>query len=299
VSLTVITFHRVIGRESFDWPAYAELGLACTKSAFQAIVERCVLNYEPILLEDALGLPREKLDTQAYIALTFDDGFKEHAELSGVLQSLGIPSTFFIVTSVIDERDVVRPMDFYYYLRNACYFADLPLEVLEERVVERMHVRVGDGGANRAIRMHLRALRWEESGRDLESVAEALGISSNPSELNASLYCDRHDLASMVRCGMRLGAHTVTHRLLTSLCESQQEWEITRSLSQLGSITGRDEMPFCYPFGSDSSYSKLTVAIVERSHAICACTSVSGLNDSGLKPYGIKRVDASSGNLTI
>lgn len=299
MSLTVLAFHRVIRRSGFHWPAYAELGIACTRSALRTMVQDCLLSYQPILLDDALRLPRAELDSRPYVSLTFDDGFKEHVELSEDLRSFGIPSTFFIVTSVVDNPTLVRPLDFYYHLRNSYYSSGRALVDLENGLIERMHISVGNRSPNTAIRMELRKWRWEEAAAQLQFLAQFFGVACECAELHSALYCDRHDIETLTQNGMRVGAHTVTHRALASLTACEQEWEITHSISQLRSLTGINEMPFCYPFGGTSSYSKLTASLVERSGASCACTSVAGVNNSDLNAYEIKRIDASSGMIAV
>jgi peptidoglycan/xylan/chitin deacetylase (PgdA/CDA1 family) len=56
-------------------------------------------------------------------------------------------------------------------------------------------------------------------------------------------------LAAAVEMGFALGSHTVTHASLPALTEKDLLYELQESLAYLQRLTGRDSIPFAYPYG--------------------------------------------------
>ncbi len=74
--------------------------------------------------------------------------------------------------------------------------------------------------------------------------------------------------------GVEVGAHTVTHPVLSSLTIEEQRDEIRRSKADLEELLGRSVLSFSYPHGLRSTYTGETVTLVQESGFTCACTSL-------------------------
>lgn len=72
---------------------------------------------------------------------------------------------------------------------------------------------------------------------------------------------------------IEVGAHTVTHPVLSSLPASVQQNEIQQSKAQLEAVLGRPVNSFAYPHGSRSDYTAQTVAIAQETGFNCACSN--------------------------
>lgn len=66
------------------------------------------------------------------------------------------------------------------------------------------------------------------------------------------LYLDLAQLREMARGGMEIGGHSATHRHLDVLDDAELRAEIDASLELLDAVHGtrRDDLVFCYPYGS-------------------------------------------------
>jgi peptidoglycan/xylan/chitin deacetylase (PgdA/CDA1 family) len=67
---------------------------------------------------------------------------------------------------------------------------------------------------------------------------------------------------------IEVGAHTVTHPVLSTLAAAAQEGEIRRSKADLEELLGHSVMSFSYPHGA---YTAETAAIVQEAGFTCAC----------------------------
>ena len=61
-----------------------------------------------------------------------------------------------------------------------------------------------------------------------------------------------------------IGAHTVTHPVLSQLSPEMQNEEITESKRQLAEIINAPVYGFSYPNGTDADYTQATVELVRR-----------------------------------
>ncbi len=83
------------------------------------------------------------------------------------------------------------------------------------------------------------------------------------------------------RAGMSIGSHTVTHRELGSLSESDRRVELTESKRLLESKLGGAIDALAYPYGWPGSLDDLTIRVARESGYRLAFTSIEGVNRPG------------------
>jgi peptidoglycan/xylan/chitin deacetylase (PgdA/CDA1 family) len=72
---------------------------------------------------------------------------------------------------------------------------------------------------------------------------------------------------------IEIGAHTHTHKRLSTLCSAEQRNELQQNKDILESITARPVTQFAYPFGGIFDYTKKTRAIAEEIGFEVLCTT--------------------------
>ncbi len=72
---------------------------------------------------------------------------------------------------------------------------------------------------------------------------------------------------------VEIGAHTVTHPVLSTLDLAEQQSEIWQSKSDLERILGRSVKSLAYPHGSRGDYTKATMAIAQEAGFDYACST--------------------------
>ena len=70
-----------------------------------------------------------------------------------------------------------------------------------------------------------------------------------------------------------VGAHTVSHPVLSKLSDVEQEAEIVNSKSELERIVGRPILGLAYPFGTRADYSKTTTRLTSDAGFAYACSN--------------------------
>jgi peptidoglycan/xylan/chitin deacetylase (PgdA/CDA1 family) len=87
-----------------------------------------------------------------------------------------------------------------------------------------------------------------------------------------------------------VGAHTVTHPVLSTLSISMQREEILGSKTRLEEILGRQVTGFAYPFGSQRDYTPETVRLAREAGFDYACSNFRDVIFSGIDRYQLPRI---------
>jgi peptidoglycan/xylan/chitin deacetylase (PgdA/CDA1 family) len=89
---------------------------------------------------------------------------------------------------------------------------------------------------------------------------------------------------------VEIGAHTVTHPVLSALPITEQKHEIIQSKAQLEEILNQPIKSFAYPYGTKDDYTSETVALVRQAKYTCACSNYTGVTQPRTPRYELPRV---------
>jgi len=90
------------------------------------------------------------------------------------------------------------------------------------------------------------------------------------------LYLTPTQLGELSAAGMGIGAHTVTHPVLSELPVAAQRWEIATSRRQLTACLDAPVELFAYPYGTETTYNEQTKRILSDVGCRAAFTTISG-----------------------
>jgi glycosyltransferase involved in cell wall biosynthesis/peptidoglycan/xylan/chitin deacetylase (PgdA/CDA1 family) len=96
------------------------------------------------------------------------------------------------------------------------------------------------------------------------------------------------DIREMLHDGIRFGAHSRTHALLTAISPSRVEDEVDGSRADLERELGLPILTFAYPYGE---YDPLSQMAVERAGFLGACSAHDGVNAPAVSQYALRRVE--------
>ncbi len=95
---------------------------------------------------------------------------------------------------------------------------------------------------------------------------------------------------------VEIGAHTVTHPVLSLMDARQQAQEIVQSKRELEETIGEPVSSFSYPFGTRRDYSEATVQAVRDAGFDRACSNFSGMVTPTVDRYQLPRVIVRDGD---
>jgi peptidoglycan/xylan/chitin deacetylase (PgdA/CDA1 family) len=281
-SLAIVMYHGVTSRppEVFNW---------CQLEAarFEEQVRYLAGEYRVISLAEAIdGLSgRAPLPDHAAV-LTFDDGFRNvFTTAFPILERLQVPSTVFLVTSVIGTHQPAWPERVYHALASA------PAEsagfgAARWSLATPRHRAAAYGDAFERFRAMGNREKEERLGEFLRAFDPPAIAPDSPL---ATMGWD--EIEQLARTGLvTFGSHTHTHPILSRCTPEEQREELRLSRDILRERLGRADL-FAYPNGSRSDFDATTRRWLVELGYRCGLATVPGLNREGADLYGLRRVN--------
>lgn len=231
------------------------------------------------------------------VAITFDDGYADNlAEAKPLLERYAIPATVFVTAGHIGsgrefwwddlEKIFLQPAILPETLRldingttlqwdlgsakgyDAYAYQDWNVELPENPTPRH--------ALYRSVCQLLRPLPENSRRETLEKLLAWAGAERGGRK--SHLPITRAELTELDEGEMvDVGAHTLTHALLSSLPATAQHEEIQGSKTALEEILGHPIKTFAYPFGSRFDYNSETVAAVREAGFELACANFPGM----------------------
>jgi peptidoglycan/xylan/chitin deacetylase (PgdA/CDA1 family) len=277
--LRILTYHHFAGRASLERQC--------------AHIRQC---YTPVTMEQtAQAFAGGKPLPAKALAVTVDDGYRDFFEVAyPVFQEFGIPATVFVVTRFLDGG---------YWL-----WGDRVKYAFRHTPLERTRLELPDGTvlthelpdpparerAATEVKERAKLLCRRDCSTFVDSVAPALGIEipgSPDGEFQAMSWDEARQAAAG---GMEIGAHTVSHPILSSLGSwAEMAEEIAGSKRRIESQLDRPAPHFCYPNGRMRDIGPATAAVRDAGFAT-AVTTEPGVNRAGADPFLLLRIGVES-----
>lgn len=193
-------------------------------------------------LTEAIGLLRENRLPSRAACITFDDGYADNATVAlPILRRHRLSATFFIATG---------------YLDGGRMFNDTIIEGIRRARSDSIDLTSIDLGSYRvdtptqkrkAIEELIAKVKYLPGSTRQDSAAALERAITEP--LPQDLMMTSLQVRELYDAGMGIGAHTVSHPILSTLDHSRSVFEIRESRSVLESITGSRIELFAYPNG--------------------------------------------------
>jgi peptidoglycan/xylan/chitin deacetylase (PgdA/CDA1 family) len=258
-------------------------------------------NIHPSLFEKAIGALRKNYDivgldemvsvlaggipgNERLLAVTFDDGPKSYAvNALPVMETLGIPSTCFLITDCIGERAVYWRYFFNYCVRSGFGKAlasiageEYGMAVPEEEVLRITRIRFSKEKNARIMHRIMAEIVSEDEYRDAET----------------GLFLAETDIGELKKNPLvSLGIHTRTHPVMSGLSDSEIMDEISGGLDFYKHNIGAGAPMFSIPFGRlYRDYDERTVLAARGLSLKVVFSAYGGGNAPGQPLYNIRRI---------
>lgn len=234
--MVILIYHRVLPEPDPllpDLPDIARFGWQM----------RLLANYfHPLpLAEAAARLQAGDLPPRS-VCVTFDDGYRDNLECAvPVLEELGIPATVFVATGFLGDGMMFNDL-----VIEGVRAAPGPELDLRELRLGTLPMRTSDE-RRAAIDRLLPALKYlPEAERDRKARAIAERAGYHPV---TRLMLDPDGVRALAARGVTIGAHTLTHPILSETADAVAAEEISASKRVLEEMTGGPVTLFAYPNG--------------------------------------------------
>jgi peptidoglycan/xylan/chitin deacetylase (PgdA/CDA1 family) len=273
--LSVLIFHRVMETPDELQPGEPtarefEARLAWVGSCFNVIP----------LAEAVAGLRAGRLPRRA-LAITFDDGYRDNAELAApILAKLGLPATFFVATGFLDGGRMFNDTVIEAVRRNRHLdLSDLGLGV---------HALAAGAEKRAAIGKILAQVKYRAL-RERDAITAQIAARAG-APLPDDLMMQSGQVAQLKRAGFEIGGHTVNHPILAELDAAQARREIDEGRRRLEQITAAPVRLFAYPNGRPvQDYRREHVDLVRELGFVGAVSTARGAARPGADVFQIPR----------
>lgn len=175
-----------------------------------------------------------------HVLLTFDDGYRDNYEIAyRLLSKHGLTAAFFVCTGLVDRQ-------------NRAWWDDIARLVGSREQPEKR-----DAAIARAVTEY-RAQPESQLGEYLHRLAERTGAVLPSFAESDGDWMTWDMIREMHANGMTIGAHTVSHPILTRLSPESQLDEILESRNRIAAELGETPRFFSYPIGKPATFDDVT-----------------------------------------
>lgn len=224
-----------------------------------------------------------------FVAVTFDDGYRDNYELAlPILKAHGVTATFFIATGYIDRPRVPWWDEIAWIIRSSSRTHLSPSLTLPVDVTFDPPDR--QAAIDQVLGIY-KTLPGEATHQFLDDLAAACGVQRCPEALGRDLWMTWDMIRQMRDAGMVIGGHTVNHPILSHLSPMEQEEEIIGCSRRLQEQLNSPMRFFAYPRGKQDAYNQDTRACLYEAKVELSFTYDGGFNVPGqIDAYDVKRV---------
>ena len=262
-SLAVVNYHRVLEQPH---PMLQSEPDVATFYWQMALLADC-FNVMP--LHEALRALDEGRLPPRTVCITFDDGYRSVHDLAlPILREFKLPATVFVTSGFVDAGNMWND-------RIIHAVQSLPAGMLDLSELD-----LGRYPLTTTAQRKQAAGRLIEAGKYLppdarQALVERLDRMSGQD--HDDLMLTREMIVALDRNGVEIGAHTVSHPILTSLDDDSARNEIAAGKAQLEALVGKPVRLFAYPNGKiGKDFDARHVAMVRQAGFLAAFTTAVG-----------------------
>lgn len=290
-NIVVLLYHRVWCNEN-KWSTPG-----VTILEFEKQIEYLNKNYTimplEILLKTIESEEIRKTGNNQIAAITFDDGYKDNYENAfPILKKYQIPATIFLTSGLIGKDELFWWDKMGYYIYHS-KFDKVEFENMGEFHLTTEKERL------RCINVLGEKLKQlpKDAVSDIMKEIEYKTDVKIPRGLGKEMILSWEEVREMQNWGISIGAHTVTHQVLSKLSNAAAAFEIWEGKEEIEKYLGIPINMFAYPNGGITDYSKETQEIVRNAGYKYALTTNQGfLNRIEMKnPFELKRITIDNG----
>jgi len=279
--LTILAYHRVMPERGGE--CFSESLITRTVAEFEQEVFYLKNNFNIIPLAKALEYGAQNSMPANSLVITFDDGYRDNFNYAWpILKKHNLPMSLFVSSSILnDPLQPLWPDRLLYAIK------------LDSEKTSRL---LGHECSN-----PLELLDYFTRVDNQERISKIEKLERNM-KLNGQygwakeLYLNRDELRVMSDQGVEIGAHTVTHPILSLLTEAEMENEIVSSKKTIENCLNKKVQFFAYPNGGRNDFTQTTIMLLKKAGFRAAFSCYGGFNAGNIieNKYSLNRIPMGS-----
>ncbi len=274
----VLTYHRV-GTEGV--PLYSTL----PRQIFAQQMAYVARHFRVISIQQMVDELSDPAGTGQAVAITFDDGSQgTFTEAYPVLRQLGLPAMVYLTAGAVESGEILWYDQIFLRFQRADPTLHLVLHVPRTYRLRTFEERMDT--ATEVVR-YLRTLPDDERQRWCKEF-EAVVPLQKQDLFGAMMTWEQ--TRTMQRNGISIGAHTMTHPVVSRLGSDSLKEELKRSKTLIEDRLQCAVEHFAFPFGKEDECGDEAVRILRGLDYQTAMTSITGVNEPGTDLLRLRRL---------
>ncbi len=288
--LFILMYHRILPIDKTE--SYIQGGMFVTPQTFDRHIQFLRAHFEIIHANQTLLYlqnKKKRKNERPLCLISFDDGWYDNYKFAyPILKKYQTPAIIFLPTNYIGTRSM--------------FWTDRLVQVLHR--IKLKEVSKGLDSLDRLVRDILILSKRKKNGIDLalehlkphrvefiNTIIDQLSqVEGNSYQNDDRTFLYWNEINEMFQSGLiSFGSHTASHRILTTLNDTEIETELKQSKEVLleKGIVESENLAFCYPNGN---YNTRIMEFVKCLRYSFAVTTESGWNDTATNPYSLRRI---------
>lgn len=268
-------------------PAENAMGLSISPELFESLVEFLKSRHELISIDQAIERLLENHLSTACV-LTFDDGYRDNYDFAfPILKKHDVPATIFVTLDALDSGVFGWDLFDQAVTHTDSNFLDLRSFELGKLALSKQNRQ------SLIFELHnlLKTLPDSLKRQIVNHVIACYGDKINCQRAMLS-WSEAREMANSKL--ITIGAHTITHPILSRVDSEQAENEIIEGKACIEERLGLPVHYFAYPNGSEKDFNKEHVDMVRKAGYRAACSTIAGSNGFGSDLFALKRIDVTT-----
>lgn len=264
----ILMFHRILNQENVSQDRFVQLGI--TKKDFTKKIKYLSSNYKILSLEnfvDHINLKKKHFA----ITLTFDDGYKDNlTNMLPIINRYKIPVTIFVCVGFINKKS-----NLWWYQINNILLKRKRISFFFEKVFYSFNLFTD---LDKEIFFEFAKKKYFSLKNNLKIKFINAITGSLKQKINFSKHClSWMELKKLTKNPLiTIGAHSVTHPILSALNKEDLKKEILLSKKILEKKLKIKVKFFSYPYGDKVSASHREFDFVRKANYLAAVTTENG-----------------------
>jgi len=261
----ILVYHRVgIFQDKWSISTIAVL-------EFEKQMKYLKKTYNILDLEELVSLIKEKKAIpKKTVVITFDDGYLDNYTFAfPILKKYKIPATIFLTTGYVGS--------------NKIFWWDKLGYIIFNTKIEKINLKDFGEIYPKSIRQSIQSFESfiekfknipEEKRKDLiEELLNSTNVTI-PKQIVKDTILSWDQVKEMAENGIKFGAHTVNHPILTQISMKNAENEIVNSKKDIEKHINEPVRTFCYPNGLSTDFNNEIKNLLEENDFSCALTLI-------------------------
>jgi peptidoglycan/xylan/chitin deacetylase (PgdA/CDA1 family) len=274
--LCIVNYHRIL--EMAD----PLLGTDPDVATFRWQMKLLADCFNVLPLNEALkALTEDRIPARA-VCITFDDGYRSTHDLAlPILREFHLPATVFITTGYVGEGSMWNDR----IIESLRIIGSSSLDLNDEGLGVYPMASVNERRKTiQTLTEKAKYLPPHKRQALIDRLEQMAGIDNPDQMLTESM------IRTLSEQHIEIGAHTVSHPILTSLADANARQEITESKRQLERIIGKPVRYFAYPNGKQGmDFDKRHVLMAKEAGFAAAFTTAHGAATSAHDQFTLPR----------